>query len=46
MQKTALTKSVLTFVAAFIVGFIGYANYVTYTDDSTTFLLITQIVER
>ena len=32
-----MKKAVLTFVGAFVLGFIGYANYVTYTDDSTTF---------
>ena len=32
-----MKKAVLTFVGAFILGFVGYANYVTYTDTSSTF---------
>jgi hypothetical protein len=32
-----MKKTVLTCVAAFVVGFIGYANYVTYTDTSSPF---------
>ena len=32
-----MKKAVLTFVGAFVLGFVGYANYVTYTDASSTF---------
>ena len=30
-----MKKAVLSFVGAFVIGFIGYANFVTYTDTST-----------